>query len=112
MVHECLGLRETSCEAEFEAHFLEWLDINVNRNAELRINGLKRGIVVKESWRDHVCVRSEERLGALMEGAGHVQPAEFMDRRIDRGGCGLLIVLGMVARRLEAQKVSDVECGL
>src|SRR5260370_27873434 len=92
MMDERLRLHVTAGESELQALGLEAIHHDRDRRAELLIEWLQRAILVEKSRRYPLDVLSTPWLRVLYR-AGHVDPTEFVDRRVDAGVRRLLGVL-------------------
>src|SRR5262245_50932150 len=102
MIVESLRLRVTACKSERQLAFDEFVDFDVYRRADSRVEWLERVFVVEESWRHRVRVVAEERLKSLMDLPGYMHPTKLVNRRVDTGVRRFAGYLGVVRRLLEA----------
>ena len=107
MIDEGLRLGIAAGEAESQIAFGEFVDLDLERSAQRRVERQQPAIV--EIARGHrIGIGAKKRLDALVHRAEHVNPAELMNRSVDAGTWRLFCILGVVGRRLELKLVEQV----
>src|SRR5262249_25393944 len=109
MAHERLRLSETAREGDGELACLERCDLDIDSAAERRIEWQQRLAIVEIARRYRIGIDSLCWVDPLVDRAGDVHPAEFVDGGVERRQCRLARVLRVVAGDLEAQAVLQEE---